>query len=263
MGGSCGDEDGSSCVLRTGTEVKEDLDGSRSDEQNSNEDGSSCMLLRRGTEMRKDLDSRSSDEQNSNSLLRRGIKFSSVEEFLNFLDDEEVKDKLAEVHKPECGLCGKQYSTRINVKRHILTAHLSKDKLSEVHKSGWPGCGLCGKQYSTRNYVKRHILTAHFEEVDRENIGKFILPVQERNKLADAEVHKSGWPGCGLCGKKCHNISNVKRHILNAHMEEVDRENIRKFILPGQEFDCEQCSKKFSWKENLRKHLRVHQKGLR
>ena len=282
------------------------------------DDGSSCML-RKGTEMKDSLDDSKSDEQNSSSLLRRGIKFSSVEEFLNFLNEGEVKDKPVEVHKLGCGLCSKKYSTKSHVKRHILTAHLEEvdceniekyiisgqqrdlkeefdceqgskkfsrkedlkvhlklhqkeakvpmDKLAEVQKSGRPECGICGKKYSTRSYVKRHILTAHQEEVDRENIEKFVLPKQQGKSWKDklAEVHKSGWPGCGLCGKKYHNRSYVKKHILTAHLGEVDGENIGKFILPGQqgnakEFECEQCGKKCNRKDNLKKHLRVHQK---
>ena len=125
-------------------------------------------------------------------------------------------------------------------------------KEAKVNKSGWPECGLCGKKYSSRGSVKKHILNVHLEEVDCGDIKKHILnefeceqcskKLSTRENLRkhiqmhqkEAEVDRSGWPECGLCGKKYYKRWNVKKHILDVHLAEVDCEDIKKHILPGQ-----------------------------
>ena len=272
-------------------------------------DGSSCdedSLRGRGIEEGK-LDGNRSCEQNPGSVLRRGIKFSSADEFLNFLNEvDEVNDESSlsdpssgsfeveedkkqsdlrcksavveggtavvnEVNAIEEGVadeggvkkkeCGKKLR-RENLRRHIREVH--HQKKAEVDKSGWPECGICGKKYFKRGNVKNHIFTVHLEEIDQEDFKKHIMPGQaefgwkERKDKLD-EDNKSGWPECGLCGKKYPTRQIVKKHIFTVHLEEMDHEDFKKHIIPVQEeFECEQCKKKFSKKERLERHARVY-----
>ena len=160
----------------------------------------------------------------------------------------------------ECKQCSKELS-RANFKNHIRM----HQKEAEANKSaGWPECGLCGKKYFKRGNVKRHIFTVHLEEIDQEDFKKHIMPGQaefgwkERKDKLD-EDNKSGWPECGLCGKKYPTRQIVKKHIFTVHLEEMDHEDFKKHIIPVQEeFECEQCKKKFSKKERLERHARVY-----
>ena len=114
-------------------------------------------------------------------------------------------------------------------------------KDAQIDKPGWSKCGLCGKKYSTRANVKRHILNVHTEEVDCEDIKKHILTGDHKNskkgnemedprvenltgerevteegdsKQADAEVKRSnvGSLSCEHCYKVFNNYARFNQH---------------------------------------------------
>ena len=252
------------------------MDGSSCDE-----DSLSSVLRGRGIEEGKLDGNRSCDEQNPGSVLRRGIKFSSADELLNFLNEvDEVNDE-SSLSDPSSGSFEVEEDKKqsdLRCKSAVVkggTAEVNEVNAIEEGVADEGGvkkkeCGLCGKKLRREN-LRRHIrevhhqkeAEVHLEEIDQEDFKKHIMPGQaefgwkERKDKLD-EDNKSGWPECGLCGKKYSFRGSVKKHIFNVHLGEVDCEDIKKHIL--NEFECEQCSKKFSRSENLRKHIRVHQK---
>ena len=188
----------------------------------SGEEGLSSVL-RKGVEISSmeegELDgSRRFDEQNPGSLLRRGLKFSSTGEFLNFLNEGEGSNESALSSSESAEVEEDEKQSDLMCKRTGVAgemAEVNKVNATEVDKSRWPECELCGKKYSRKVDLMGHIRAVHLEK--------------------EAELEKSGWPECGLCGQKYSNRSNVKRHISNVHLGEVDCEDIKKHIISGQQ----------------------------
>ena len=132
----------------------------------------------------------------------------------------------------QCGQCNKKISRKSNLKAHLQSHQNEKDKL------GWPSCKLCGKKYSDVRNVKKHILEAHSREVETGGIEKLIQEAREKfrceqcNKKFSKKGHlkrhlqshqnekdKSGWPECGLCGKRYSSRTLVRKHILGVHSD--------------------------------------------
>ena len=189
-------------------------------------------------------ENRRSDKKKPGSLLRRGIKFFSVVEFLNFLEEGEVNDESSlpdpgagsfevENNDEKSGVAEREM-VKVDEVAAIEEGVAGNGSSKKKDKSGWPQCGLCGKKYSSKQNIKKHISTVHLEEVTHKDFKKHIIPGQEE------KTDKFGWIAtkptmhCGLCGKKYSSKQNIKKHIFNVHTEEVDCEDIKKYILPGE-----------------------------
>ena len=55
----------------------------------------------------------------------------------------------------QCEQCNRKFSRKTKLERHLQSHQNEKDKL------GWPECGLCGKRYSLRMLVRKHIHDVH------------------------------------------------------------------------------------------------------
>ena len=87
--------------------------------------------------------------------------------------DDDVNDSGADHHT--CGVCGKNFATRLRKNSHIRNVHIKKkcgSKLKEHEKNVHPKkkdleCELCGMAFSVKAYLKRHVKGVHLR-VQRE-----------------------------------------------------------------------------------------------
>eukprot|EP00111_Clytia_hemisphaerica_P018712 TCONS_00055293-protein len=106
-----------------------------------------------------------------------------------------------------CQVCGRNFSTNDNLKRHKQTVHegLSKDHL----------CQVCGQNFSTNANLKRHERTVH------EGVRDFMCKVcgkefsNRRGMLNHERVIHRGIKAfeCEICGIRFGLKSNLTRHI--------------------------------------------------
>ncbi|KAK9720841.1 Zinc finger, C2H2 type [Popillia japonica] len=130
-----------------------------------------------------------------------------------------------------CGICGKAFRTRFNLKRHELTH--ADPELSE--------CSICLKAVQD---VERHMKRTHFSKHICDICGsKFAT---NGNLIKHMRIHSGDRPYiCEMCGKKFRQKSILEIHIKSIHTGE-------------KRHVCETCEKKFTTPAELRKHKMVH-----
>jgi len=96
---------------------------------------------------------------------------------------EQCADKDDRTGRFECGKCGKRFSTRKSMNRHLKTVHEEQRKFQ---------CEECPQQFKLRNHLTVHIRQVHQAERQRQ---------------------------CHLCPKQFWSSSNLKRHIDEAHLK--------------------------------------------
>lgn len=141
-----------------------------------------------------------------------------------------------------CDLCGKLFTQYSNVKEHILKVHLKSKPFL---------CDLCGASFASSSKLKIHKETAHLK------------------------IRKHA---CHLCDKKYFELYTLNAHIRSAHTKErpfhcefngCGKSFCRSTSLyihqqmHKAKFECEICSKTFSFKYNLVTHSKnIHGKKV-
>ena len=195
----------------------------------------------------------------------------------------------------QCKACNKNFSRKDNITRHIESVHLKlrnhlcsdcgkefSEKAALVrHVSMQHGnvrypCHLCDKSYGLEKDLKSHIKVMHenlsytcticnkaFSQ--KSNLDKHILEIHEGKKVK-----------CEFCEKQLSSTS-MKRHIevvhhgikypcklCNGAFSNLTKHMNEKHNRDGNGFNqCPKCSKIFSRKENLNRHiLEVHSKKM-
>ena len=92
-----------------------------------------------------------------------------------------MKHHMKTMQDHKCESCGKSFSQKMNLKRHIHTVH-------EGHKDY--KCESCGKSFSGAQYLKKHIHTIHEGNKDNkcESCGKFFFCI---TKFEETHSHNS------------------------------------------------------------------------
>lgn len=196
-----------------------------------------------------------------------------------------------------CRFCGKYFSERANLKRHMRDIHTNQLNI-EIFK-----CEICGRNFSRIKDLTQHVELKHhdgqFRKYECDFDGKLFKTRSEihihmkthlskvKCKICNAELKVSGLTihnkelhseqdkiSCHKCFKTFVSISRLKLHLkvherkfecpicnrrlptfpqLKNHINDI-HEN------PGSH-SCEICHKKFNRAENLKVHLKFHDKN--
>lgn len=123
-----------------------------------------------------------------------------------------------------CYFCGKHFSSFCSLKYHMLCSHLV---LPNILKAVTPSCNACSVVFQSEAVLEKHNHEKHNTEP---KIGK--TP-----------------PFCQYCSKSLANKSNLKRHILNQHSEQIGAAPINNV------FTCHHCKSIFSNKSSVKRHI--------
>lgn len=169
----------------------------------------------------------------------------------------------------KCGFCNKIYKSRQSLKEHFRVAHSSNRKLYvcvtcgkrytarsslmvhvKTHNGEKPyACPYCPKSYTRPKYLKVHSLVHTGQERPRPFLCNYIncdRSFSTKNSLLVhiAHAHSTERPyKCTICQKGFATASG-----LNDHRESHS----------SSELFCDYCSKRFSNKRVLLRHLKIH-----
>lgn len=142
--------------------------------------------------------------------------------------------KLKGKRKHLCNYCGKNYTRKNGLDRHMLT-----------HSGVKPfECKECGKRYITKDTLKTHLLThtgvkAHKCEVCNKSFVQSSHLGYHMKRHAGDKPHK-----CVFCGKAFLSTYHLERHKL-----------MHTGVKP---YSCNQCGKQFVRSTTLRDHMLIH-----
>ncbi|CAB0036420.1 unnamed protein product, partial [Trichogramma brassicae] len=129
----------------------------------------------------------------------------------------------------ECATCGKKFSTRRNLEKHI-------DRVQITY-----ACDTCGEKFSKKGHLRVHIVTSHVDRIEPHS-----TKTSPKKHIDDAH-NDIALRSCDACRKIFSNKTNLKRHVDVAHM--------------GVKYTCLACRKSFSTRNSLQTHIdSVHNK---
>jgi uncharacterized C2H2 Zn-finger protein len=125
-----------------------------------------------------------------------------------------------------CGTCGKTFSSRYNLQRHVDVVHLKKTTsrcqicgtllnsesslkthIQEVHKRDKKfECSVCQKSYAVRFRLVSHVRRVHLKDA------------RVRAAANTYEAQNSGKIQCKTCNKNFPSVFSFKRHVNAAHL---------------------------------------------
>lgn len=178
---------------------------------------------------------------------------------------DNVHFNLGNLNRTICGLCWQEFDTERLLKSH------QKD----VHGGGSCICDICGKLFASKRYLSAHILTKHAQVKTYlcDTCGEgFAVPYL----LIDHNKRKHNEPGhaCHLCEMKFMTALSLRDHIVARHTKErpykcqfkgcnktfswpSSFKSHRRVHLGNEKFECSVCLKRFSFKGNLRNHMKT------
>ncbi|NXT83238.1 PRD15 protein, partial [Zapornia atra] len=175
-----------------------------------------------------------------------------------------------------CPVCGKVFSCRSNMNKHLLT-----------HGDKKYTCEICGRKFFRVDVLRDHI-HVHFKDIAlmddhqrEEFIGKIGISSEENDDNSDAsadsephkysckrcqltfgrgkeylkhimDVHKEKGYGCSICNRRFALKATYHAHMV-IHRENLPDPNVQKYIHP-----CEICGRIFNSIGNLERHKLIH-----
>lgn len=177
---------------------------------------------------------------------------------------ESVHFKQTNLNRTICGLCWKECDSVTLLKTH------QKD----AHGGGSYGCDVCGRIFSSKRYISAHILDKHAQ------LKTFLchtcgegFPVPFLLNEHVKRKHEQRSHDCHVCDRKFVTAMALKDHICAIHTNQrpyrCEVEGCGKtFNWPScfkshkrvhaeDKYECSVCLSRFSFKANLRNHLKT------
>lgn len=169
-----------------------------------------------------------------------------------------------------CEICGKTYSSKKTIQKHMRTHDSSS---SSRYK-----CDTCGIIYTTALGFRCHLVRHAKSEPDMkcDKCGKlFYTRVEVRNHINS--VHMPQTHTCEICGKNFTKPSQLKEHVKVKH-EKIDLQvpcsicgktyatksrMMNHILMLHNDVQCTECGQTFSNKSKLRLHRLTFHQNLR
>ncbi|XP_029434311.1 PR domain zinc finger protein 15 isoform X2 [Rhinatrema bivittatum] len=143
-----------------------------------------------------------------------------------------------------CPVCGKMFSCRSNMNKHLLT-----------HGDKKYTCEICGRKFFRVDVLRDHI-HVHFKDIAlmddqqrEEFIGKIGISSEDNednsDESADSEPHKYG---CKRCQLSFARGKDYLKHIMEIHKESG--------------YGCSICNRRFALKATYHAHMVIHRENL-
>uniref|UniRef100_A0A182QTW8 Transcription factor grauzone n=1 Tax=Anopheles farauti TaxID=69004 RepID=A0A182QTW8_9DIPT len=156
-----------------------------------------------------------------------------------------IKKHVSEIHEGArkwymCDLCGKNYSSRMVLGKHIRQQHEGEDTIEKVQ------CTYCGKQLNGKYNLQKHIRCMHLEpgNVYRCDVCAHESPNSIALENHKKRVHAGENFTCEECGKRFKRKIYLKEHMAAFHT-----------LKPL--YSCEYCSATFNSKANYYNHRKT------
>ncbi|XP_064412935.1 PR domain zinc finger protein 15 [Latimeria chalumnae] len=176
----------------------------------------------------------------------------------------------------ECPVCGKVFSCRSNMNKHLLT-----------HGDKKYTCEICGRKFFRVDVLRDHI-HVHFKDIAlmddqqrEEFISKIGISSEENDENSDGDedtephkysckkcqltfgkgkdylkhimdIHKEKGYGCSICNRRFALKATYHAHMV-IHRENLPDPNVQKYIHP-----CDICGRIFNSIGNLERHKLIH-----
>ena len=166
-------------------------------------------------------------------------KFDCTECDKSFKKESVRNDHYKSVHqniKFTCEECGVQCSTVKRLEKHKKTVHENKDRRQ---------CQKCDKVFQHQASLWNHMASAHSGKTWTCEICAMVFVSKATLRNHRKNVHENkGQSHCQQCDKVFQHPGSLWNHMVSEHSNKT--------------FVCEVCSKTFTSKMNLKKHLATH-----
>ena len=168
-------------------------------------------------------------------------------------------------HSPKlllsCALCGKKFSRKNDLKRHIVPCAQGKGR--KFWQDPKFTCEMCSQGFVSESSLDQHVRRKHKAELlnQQTEFKKEIFDMHfTRGRRTKREVPWS----CTKCSQRFKKSSNLKRHMLKTHTSSDVLLASRAGAEPEDppNFVCHVCAKEFGSKNVLGSHLKLVHPGL-
>lgn len=194
-----------------------------------------------------------------------------VEQNQSFIKEEvnsDYEDEKLNLLEYSCDLCFKIFTSKSLIRKHINKIHLTVDNNPLQ-------CNVCKKEFNKMQHLKDHHLAIHTDHTFNCNSCDRTFSFKSALARHRKVVHENKKNFvCSQCGKKFGTNFDLQQHFTGHHSEVSKLERTCKFcnktfmkernlrmhieaIHGEKKFICEICSKIFSYKSAMDRHLKV------
>ena len=209
-----------------------------------------------------------------------------------------MKIHIREVHEKTlshtCQICSYSSARKTNLKEHIERVHEGKTShtchicsyssarnqsdlsrhISMVHEKNKPHtCSMCDSSFAVKSSLTRHIVEVHEENNQKKfmchlcssgftretALKNHILIHEGKRPFKYKENEEIGGNKCPWCFSVFQEKDDLSKHIDSAHQTELSDEIYKSATNSGAQFMCHLCSREFTRKTSLEKHMLIHE----
>ena len=204
---------------------------------------STCQMCNEGFAHSADLNKHMKEQHSKTAFIHKCTECGVLYPTKSLLKYHEAAHaKKAGIKSFMCHLCAKAFTNDISLKQHV----------SRVHREKKHQCSTCGMLFKEKHLLRRH-------EVKHSDELKHICDVcgkayKRRNTLTTHMATHSGSRShkCQQCENSYHTKSSLQKHIDRCRIDECSVDT------KDREFVCAVCSKSYTKKYILTKHMIIH-----